>query len=976
MKHFPPAKMCLPGSRCSVLLPLRTIKQQSATVRFFSGTTEEQDKDAPGTGQGQKTPNGTKPPSSEEDVCMQRLDQARNQLRDAMVALRLVDPEDKRKQAEAEAGFAIAEIQVAEAKVELAKARKDPVAEARAEVELAKARKDPVAEAEAKVELAKERKDPVAEARAEVELAKARKDPVAEARAEVELAKARKDPVAEAEAKVQLDKAQKDALAGATRPANAPASPGKQGVTTAPESGLRQVLRGSCPLEAECECAQLRNTHRTPKLTWQNQKIIGAILENSTGPVFLEREAQMEQVVSRMLERQRDWRGDKQRNPLLCVPNSPGTGKSLFAAMLGQALEAGCLEGRSVAQVIPTLTAENDTGDGNFTTVVSAFTYNSGMSARLNLGNQCAALFCRALYGSLGAKCSQLSAVSFEDFASAARAQEMWGESDVIRREYKALTGGAENNNTNFVLVVDELAKISSSEDPSESARQTLTELGAWLDASPNHHAVVTALHEQFVRTGVTGSNRNVEIATIVTDLSCVNGNAEALMPVFRGALDIEEKDLTQGVRLQLQRTIALTGGHPRSLEQLYKALGPSGSSPRLRQEILKDRRADWKAIVNFGLDVVTPLVTSSIRHRLAEKSRRAELWSALSEVLLCREVETDKFKELVEDGSLHLAGRVTEQERLKARVDTKPLTLMLLLHAARTPGCRNIDPSVLQLARLLFEGCDKDAGCLGIGLDSDGLPAMINREKCIAAFSKGRLSASAERVVCWGVGRMLVAEEPHLRSRLLGALVNPPGAAPVCVVPPLETGQSQASAFEEFERRLSVLNASEMQIYMAPANYPAADFYVVNQTKVEVAVQVKLFWNASAIAAIRKSAQKVKTGSGVLEAPRFVLLICSDAMPPADIASLTAPGSKDDTEAPVDDVLVAEDLGKVVPRSLMRLTWMDIPTDSEDHDAGTDDREDGFLLTGMRRQRLSVQSMRAHRLWSRFEQHMRGRKE
>eukprot|EP00961_Rhodomonas_salina_P276926 3742216-Rhodomonas_salina.1 len=89
--------------------------------------------DAPGTGQGQKTPSGTKPSSSEEDVCRQCLDQARSKLRDAMVAQLLVDPEDKRKEAEAEAVFAIAEIQVAEAKVELAKARKDPVAEARAE---------------------------------------------------------------------------------------------------------------------------------------------------------------------------------------------------------------------------------------------------------------------------------------------------------------------------------------------------------------------------------------------------------------------------------------------------------------------------------------------------------------------------------------------------------------------------------------------------------------------------------------------------------------------------------------------------------------------------------------------------------------------------------------------------------------------------------------------------------------------------
>eukprot|EP00961_Rhodomonas_salina_P120627 1623272-Rhodomonas_salina.1 len=198
----------------------------------------------------------------------------------------------------------------------------------------------------------------------------------------------------------------------------------------------------------------------------------------------------MEQVVCLMLERQRDWHPDKQKNQLLCVPNAPGTGKSLFAAMLGQALEAGCLEGRSVAQVLPTLTGENDTGEGNFTTVVSAFTYNSAMTTQLGIGNHAAALYCRALFGALGAKCSQLKMVQFEQFARAVLKQEMWGPPQFLRDEYKALTGWEENDNTNFVLLVDELAKISSLEDPSDSARQTLTELGAWLNASLNHHVV------------------------------------------------------------------------------------------------------------------------------------------------------------------------------------------------------------------------------------------------------------------------------------------------------------------------------------------------------------------------------------------------------------------------------------------------------------------------------------------------------
>jgi hypothetical protein len=107
--------------------------------------------DAPETGQGERAPSGTKPPSSEEDACRQRLDQAQSRLLDALVAQRLVDPEDRRQKSKAEA----------EAKVELAKARKDPVAEAEAKVELAKARKDPVAE-KAEVEVDKARKDVLA----------------------------------------------------------------------------------------------------------------------------------------------------------------------------------------------------------------------------------------------------------------------------------------------------------------------------------------------------------------------------------------------------------------------------------------------------------------------------------------------------------------------------------------------------------------------------------------------------------------------------------------------------------------------------------------------------------------------------------------------------------------------------------------------------------------------------------------------
>eukprot|EP00961_Rhodomonas_salina_P023655 317690-Rhodomonas_salina.1 len=237
----------------------------------------------------------------------------------------------------------------------------------------------------------------------------------------------------------------------------------------------------------------MRNTHWTARLTWRNQRIINAILKNNTVPVFLEREAQMERIVRLMLERQHSWQTDKQRNLVLCVPNSPGTGKLLLAAMLGHALEVGCLEGSSVAEVIPTLTAEYNAGDGNFTTAVlqvSVFTYNRGMTTRLEISNYAAALYCRALFGELGVKCSQLKTVRFDQFADAVLKQEKWGPVKYITDEYKALTGRVENENTNFVLLVDELAKIGSSEDPSHSAQQTITELGAWLDSSPKHHAV------------------------------------------------------------------------------------------------------------------------------------------------------------------------------------------------------------------------------------------------------------------------------------------------------------------------------------------------------------------------------------------------------------------------------------------------------------------------------------------------------
>mmetsp|Transcript_32708 Transcript_32708/g.66375 ORF Transcript_32708/g.66375 Transcript_32708/m.66375 type:complete len:194 (+) Transcript_32708:306-887(+) len=190
----------------------------------------------------------------------------------------------------------------------------------------------------------------------------------------------------------------------------------------------------------------------------------------------------------------------------------------------------------------------------------------------------------------------------------------------------------------------------------------------------------------------------------------------------------------------------------------------------------------------------------------------------------------------------------------------------------------------------------------------------------------------------------MLVAEHHDLRSKLLGAAAGsqPAGASVSIVVPPEKGNLNDRNV--AFDQRLSALNVGEMEIHMAPRGYPAADFYLVKRTNVEVAGQIKLFWNGgeAAIAGIRRSAQKVKPGNGALQASRFVLLICSDNVSDADIEKLKAAGSEHGNEAPVDEVFVAADLAKVVPRSLMRVTWMGVPPDSEDDAGGTDESNDG----------------------------------
>eukprot|EP00961_Rhodomonas_salina_P298916 3938496-Rhodomonas_salina.1 len=135
-----------------------------------------------------------------------------------------------------------------------------------------------------------------------------------------------------------------------------------------------------------------------------------------------------------------------------------------------------------------------------------------------------------------------------------------------------------------------------------------------------------------------------------------------------------------------------------------------------------------------------------------------------------------------------------------------------------------------------------------------------------------------------------------------------------------------------------------EWAIHLPPDYYPAADLYAVRRVDERVAVQVKIDWDSSAtptakqkrITQIRRRAHNVKAGAGPLQAltaSRFVLVICSEAVSEADIGSLTASNTASG-EQPVDDILVGEDLARVLPRSLMCLTWMGIPSGEDDDDA------------------------------------------
>jgi len=430
----------------------------------------------------------------------------------------------------------------------------------------------------------------------------------------------------------------------------------------------------------------------------------------------------------------------------------------------------------------------------------------------------------------------------------------------------------------------------------------------------------------------VTGSNRNVEVATIVTDLSCVNGNAEALVPVFCRALNVSTP--TPPLRQNLQRTIALTSGHVRSLEKLQIGLS---SNEDLRDEVLKSRRAEWQTLAQLGLkawaDDVGPVV---LRH-LSDPTQQDFVWKALKQVVLCHTVPTYEFQPLIESGMVQLAGSMSVSGPGKlttARIDMKALALLFLLHAASTPGCHKLDPRVLQLATLLF---DEPANSEVI----EGLPTNFDQIKSVEAFANRKMSSTAERVVSWGVARIL-EEEAALRSKLLGTILDStPTPKNVSIVQQLPDEDAAA-----FNRRLSALDAMEWAIHLPPDDYPAADVYAVRRVDERVAVQVKIDWNSSAtpkakqkrITQIRRGAHNVKAGDGplhALTASRFVLVICSEAVSEADIGSLTAPNASG--EQPVDVVLVGEDLARVLPRSLMRLTWMGIPS-GEDDDTDADE--------------------------------------
>ena len=265
-----------------------------------------------------------------------------------------------------------------------------------------------------------------------------------------------------------------------------------------------------------------------------------ALQNNRSQAQLLDRELEVQLIVRMLLGRSNELFGnrssDKAFSPAILVAQTPGAGKSHFLAMLGEE--------------IPML---HDLNGRNQTPIISAFTYNSGMTED-DIENLKTDLALRILYGA--ARHMSRTKCEWSDFVEAWKSHEnpeiaIRLAVEILRRWY---------GDRPVVILADEVGK---SKDEALVRQELCRTMDAWggqvfvvMSALSNYAATVEMFR---------GSNREVYIST----LTVLGTDTYKL---FSAKLS----ELQQGIkRYILEYRINLawgaTGGYPRAIEKMAK---------------------------------------------------------------------------------------------------------------------------------------------------------------------------------------------------------------------------------------------------------------------------------------------------------------------------------------------------------------------------------------------------------------------
>ncbi|CAK9081179.1 unnamed protein product [Durusdinium trenchii] len=277
------------------------------------------------------------------------------------------------------------------------------------------------------------------------------------------------------------------------------------------------------------------------KLALQNKRLQAQLLD---------REQEVQLIVKKLLERSNNLFGkrasDKAFSPAILVAQAPGAGKSHFLAMLGEEIPMLYdLDGRSQ------------------TPIISAFTYNSGMT-KDDIENLKTDLALRVLYGA--ARHMSRTKCEWSDFVEAWKSHfvKAWKSREIdsidinlavkiLRRWY---------GDRPVVILADEVGK---SKDEALVRQELCRTMDAWggqvfvmMSALSNYHAAMEMFR---------GSNRRVDIC-ILTVLST---EAYDLFSAKLRELQQKQEKGIKGDILQYRISLAwgATGGYARAIEYM-----------------------------------------------------------------------------------------------------------------------------------------------------------------------------------------------------------------------------------------------------------------------------------------------------------------------------------------------------------------------------------------------------------------------